>query len=180
MNSNRNFNSHRHHSFDKNLADDYETPTWMMKFLIERFKLGTDIACDSKNCRIPGSPLSDEGFNALDADWGKYPGTKFCFPPFSKPYFSQFLQKAHREWKNGTPSIVLAPIKTVSVDYFQAVRAPKIHVIYPRLNFVFNGREVDAPDAICILDYDCNVDSFVVPNLFFLDLKQQIPNSQNR
>jgi hypothetical protein len=176
----RNFNSQKHHSFEKNHADDYQTPKWLFNFLKEKFNIKWDLACDSKNCLIDGSPLFDEGFNALDANWSRFPGTKFCFPPFSRPYFSQYLQKAHREWRNGESSIVLAPLKTVSVDYFQSVRAPKIHVIYPRVNFFYNGSETDAPDSICVLDYDCNVDSFVVPNLHFLDLKHIIPSGQQR
>jgi len=180
MHSHRNFNSQKYHSYDKNPADDYETPDWFFKLLQKKFNIAVDIACDSHNCKIPGSPLFDQGFNALDADWSKFPGVKFCYPPFSKPFFGQFLQKAHNEWRNGEESIVIAPLKTVTVDYFQQYRAPKIHVIYPRLNFLYNGRGVDAADAVCVLHYDISVDGFTVPNLFFLDVKPHVPNAQYR
>ena len=169
-----------HPIMEKNLADDYETPDWFFDIIKEKFNITVDIAGDSHNSKIKGSPLFDQGFDALDEDWCQFPGTKFCFPPFTKPFFNLFLQKAHREWKNGESSVVLAPLKTVSVNYFQNVRAPIIYVIYPRLNFMFNGREVINADSICILHYSTDVEKFVVPNLHFLDLKNYIPMSQIR
>ena len=176
----RNYNSNTYHSYDKNPADDYETPNWLLKFIKERFNITVDIAGDAQSNRISGSPLYGSEFNALDADWSKFPGTKFCFPPFSKPFFSQFLSKAHEEWSRGESSIVLAPLKTIAVDYFQAVRAPIIHIVYPRVNFSFNGREVGAPDSICLLEYNASVEAFVTPKIEFLDLKSLIPTSQRR
>jgi len=175
-----NYNSYHHSTHEKNPADDYQTPGWLFEYLREKFAITTDIAGDSVNSLVKGSPLYDKGFNALQEDWDQFQGTKFCFPPFSRPYFSQFLHKAHTEWQNGESTIFIAPLKTISVDYFQPVKAPVIHVIYPRLNFVFNGREVNAPDSICILHYDSKIERFVTPELKFLDLKQMIPSSQRR
>ena len=176
----RNYNSSSYHSQEKNLADDYETPEWLFKYIQKKFAVTVDISGDTHNTKIPGSPLYDKGFNALDVDWSQFPGTKFCFPPFSKPFFSQFLSKAHYEWQNGESTLLIAPMKTISVDYFQNVRAPKIYVVYPRVNFGYNGRDVNAPDAICLLHYDATINNFIVPDLEFLDIKQFIPSSQRR
>lgn len=180
--SSRNYNSYsyNHSKLEKNPADDYCTPDWLFNEIKRLFDVKVDIAGDSLNSRIKGSPLNDQGFNALDADWSKYPGTKYCFPPFSKPYFGQFLNKAHQEWQNGESSILVAPIKTISVDYFQSVRSPIIHIIYPRVNFIFNAREVSAPDSICLLEYNANIEAFVTPRIEFLDLKSKIPSTQRR
>ena len=176
----RNHNSSAYNKFEKNIADDYETPEWLFRYIKQRFDIKVDIACDSLNKRIAGSPDNSKGFNALDADWSIFEGTKYCFPPFSKPYFGQFLAKAHDEWQQGQSTILVAPIKTLSVDYFQAVKAPIIHIIYPRVNFIYNGREVGAPDSICLLEYNANVTEFVKPQIEFLDLKSFIPMSQKR
>jgi hypothetical protein len=179
-NQNRNYNTYAYNNFEKNPADDYQTPDWLFKYIQKKFDVKVDIAGDQYNSRIPCSPLHDSGFNALDEDWGKFSGTKFCFPPFSKPYFSQFLAKAHKEWQNGESSLIIAPIKTVSVDYFQSVRCPKIFILYPRVNFLYNGREVNAPDSICLLHYNAEIENFTVPSLEFLDVKALIPSSQRR
>jgi hypothetical protein len=176
----RNYNSYRHSIYEKNIADDYSIPEWLFKFIKQKFDVKVDIAGDSTNSKIPGSPCFDKGFNALDAYWDKYEGTKYCFPPFSKPFFGQFLAKAHDEWQNGESTIFVAPLKTVSVDYFQSYRAPVIHVIYPRVNFIYNGKEVSNPDSICLLEYDAKIEEFVTPKIEFLDLKSFLPSTQRR
>jgi hypothetical protein len=176
----RNYNTTAYNRYDKNIADDYETPEWLFKFINSKFNLKVDITGDSTNSRIEGSPLYDKGFNALDADWSQFSGTKYCFPPFSKPYFGQFLSKAHYEWTQGESTILVAPIKTLSVDYFQAVKAPIIHIIYPRINFIYNGREIGAPDSICLLEYNASIEEFIKPQIEFLDIKSFIPMSQKR
>jgi hypothetical protein len=178
----RNFNSYSYNrnNYEKNPADDYNTPKWLFNEVVKLFNVKVDIAGDSHNSMIKGSPLFDQGFNALDADWSKYPGTKYCFPPFSKPYFGQFLSKAHQEWQMGESTILVAPLKTLSVDYFQPVRAPIIHIIYPRVNFSYNGREVSAPDSICLLEYNASIEEFVTPKIEFLDLKTSVPSTQKR
>jgi hypothetical protein len=180
-NTHRNFNSYRHSNYEKNIADDYSTPDWLFRFIKAKFDIKVDIACDSTNFKIVGSPLSDKNnFNALDADWSIFKGTKYCFPPFSKPYFGQFLGKAHQEWQNGESTIFVAPLKTISVDYFQAYRSPIIHIIYPRVNFFYNGREVGNPDSICLLEYNASIEEFVSPKIEFLDLKSFVPTTQRR
>lgn len=176
----RNYNSTVYNRFEKNLADDYEIPEWLFKYIKAKFNIKVDIACDSTNKKIVGSPEFDKGFNALDANWSLYSGTKYCFPPFSKPYFGQFLSKAHYEWTQGESTILVAPLKTLSVDYFQAVKSPIIHIIYPRVNFIYNGREVGAPDSICLLEYNASIEEFIKPQIEFLDLKAFIPMSQKR
>lgn len=176
----RNYNSQAYNRFEKNLADDYETPDWLFNEIVKMFNVTVDICGDSVSNKLQDSPVFGNGFNALDADWSKYPGTKYCFPPFSKPYFGQFLSKAHYEWQMGESSIVLAPLKTIAVDYFQPVKSPIIHVIYPRVNFIYNGREVAAPDSICLLEYNAQIEEFVSPEIKFLDLKSKVPNSQRR
>jgi DNA N-6-adenine-methyltransferase (Dam) len=178
--SQRNYNSSVYNRFEKNIADDYETPEWLFNYIKKRFNITVDISGDSTSSKVKGSPLYDKGFNALDADWSRFPGTKYCFPPFSKPFFGQFLSKSHYEWTQGESTIVVAPLKTLSVDYFQAVKAPIIHIIYPRVNFIYNGREIGAPDSICLLEYNASIEAFVSPKIEFLDLKSIIPISQKR
>lgn len=178
--SHRTFNNYSYNKFDKNPADDYQTPDWLFREIKNMFDIKVDIAGDSNSSKIKGSPLFDHGFDALDADWSAFPGTKYCFPPFSKPYFGQFLSKAHEEWTYGESTILVAPIKTLSVDYFQPVKAPIIHIIYPRVNFIHENREVRAPDSICLLEYNASIEEFVTPIIKFLDLKSKVPNSQLR
>lgn len=165
---------------EQKLADDYETPPWFFDLLQKQFKLTTDMACDSKNCKIEGSPMFDKGFDALEEDWSQFKGTKYVYPPFSKPYFSQFIQKAHQEWRKGESSIVLVPVKTISVDYFQSYKPPLIHLVYPRLKFLYNGRENHMAEAVCLLVYNAEVKETIIPNLFFLDLNRFSPSTYRK
>lgn len=175
-----NYNSRSYLQFEKNIADDYQTPDWLMREIINLFNVKVDICGDLNSSRLSHSPLFGEKFNALDADWSNYPGVKYCFPPFSKPYFGQFLFKAHKEWKKGESSIVMAPLKTIAVDYFQPVKSPIIHIIYPRINFIFENRKVSSSDSICLLEYNSNIKEFDTPEIKFLDLKSKIPTIQRR
>lgn len=166
----RNFNSSVYNNFEKSLADDYETPRWLLTHIVKFFNAKVDIAGDSLNSKIPNSPLYGQGFNALDEDWGKFKGVKFCYPPFAKPYFRLFIEKAYAEWIKGESSVVIAPLKTIVVDYYQRIRAPKVFIIYPRVNFIFNGAEVGYADSICLLHYDANNKSSDTDFVFW-DLK---------
>lgn len=166
---------------DQKLSDDYETPEWLFKILDKKFNFGADMACDSKNCKVKGSPLFDKDQFALEEDWSKWKGTKYVFPPFSKPYFARYLNKAHSEWMRGQESIVLAPLKTLSVEYFQDCKPPLVYVVYPRVRFLFNGSINQMADSICILAY-VN-DNYVkkptlTPMLHFLDLSQYLPQTK--
>lgn len=180
-NNTQNYNSNfKYHGNEKNPADDYQSPDWLFKYLQSTFNIKVDIAGDSHNSKIKGSPLFDQGFDALEENWSQFPGTKYCYPPFSKPYFGQFLNKAHQEWRYGESTILIAPIKTLSVDYFQTVKAPIIHIIYPRVNFIYNGRETSNPDSICLLEYNATIEEFVTPIIKFVDLKTIVPSSQRK
>lgn len=155
----------------KNMSDDYETPRWLMNIIIEKFNVKVDIAGDSINSKIKGSPLYDRSFNALDENWNQFKGTKFCYPPFTRPLFKHFLEKAHHEWSKGESSLVIVPLKTIAVDYFQHIKSPLIYIVYPRINFIYNGEETSYADSICLLHYDSEVKSFVLPEIKLLDLK---------
>jgi hypothetical protein len=173
MNGNYFSNEHK-------LADEYETPSWLFDILNEKFKFEVDLACDSKNCKIPGSPLFDKGFNALEESWSQWKGMKYVFPPFSKPFFNQYLLKAHDEWRKGHSSVVMAPIKTISVNYFQPIKSPIIYIIYPRIRFYFNGRENHAAESVCLLVYTADKKENISPNIYFTDLKRYAPASYYR
>jgi hypothetical protein len=167
--------------YEPNKADDHETPKWLFNYVQKRFNITTDIACDGYNALIKGSPLFDEGFNALDESWGQFKGAKYCFPPFSRPFFFNFLDKACFEWSKGETTIFVAPIKTLSLKYFQGIKPPKIHLIYPRINFFFEGRMVETQDSICFLEYDGNIpySNKIEPEIKILDLSQYVTNSLN-
>lgn len=167
---NRNYNTEDYNKFEKKHADDYRTPKWLITFIKSKYNITTDIACDSTNAITPDSPLYDRGFDALEESWSQFKGAKYCFPPFSKPNFSYFLAKAHNEWMKGETTAFLAPLKTISVSYFQNIKCPVIDIIYPRVNFIFNGKEVSYPDSVCVLHYDASIPTFTTPKVNFVDV----------
>jgi hypothetical protein len=136
------------------LSDNYECPKWLFNLLNNKFKFSADMACDSYNCKIKGSPLFDKGQNSLELDWSKWEGFKYVYPPFSKPYFQRFLKKAYDEYKKGGQIVMIVPLKTLSLDYYREIRAPLTYIVYPRVNFIFNGRKNLKPESIAILVYD--------------------------
>ena len=172
-----NYETQNNHFDLKKLSDDYETPDWFWRVLNDRFDFGADMACDSKNCKVKGSPLFDKGGNGLYEDWSKWNGTKYVFPPFSKPYFSKYIHKARLEWERGQESVVLAPQKTISVGYFQEAKPPLVYMVYPRIKFIFNGSMNEMAEAVCLLIYsnDFKIEDAVTPKLKFLDLSNDLP-----
>lgn len=170
-------NSKEFENYNQKLSDNYEMPTKLFNVLNNRFKFGADMACDSKNQKIKGSPLFDQGVSGLDVDWGKYEGTKYVFPPFSKPYFKHYLKKAHAEWKKGVESVVVVPIKTLTVNYFEDYRSPIIYILYPRISFIFNGFENSHADSVCLLHYskEYRQEGFTLPKIEFIDLGKEWP-----
>lgn len=179
-----NFNridSQAYHFENKKLSDDYETPPWLFKAMNERFNFAADMACDSTNCKVKGSPLFDKNESGLYEDWRQWKGTKYLFPPFSKPYFSKYLQKARDEWERGEESLVLVPVKTISVEYFQNVKSPLIYIVYPRIRFMYNGQTNVAADAVALLSYSNKYSLFDAeqPTLKYLDLSSKLPVREN-
>lgn len=164
---------------DQKLSDDYETPEWFWKILNKQFKFAADMACDSRNCKVAGSPLFDKDQNGLYEDWSKWKGMKYVFPPFSKPYFSKYIQKARLEWEKGEESVVLAPLKTISVEYFQSIKAPLIYVVYPRIKFMFNGSMNQMAESVCLLVYSnsYSIDNARTPEIKYLDLSNYLPSN---
>lgn len=139
----------------KNIADEFETPPWLFSLIKNKFNVQTDICCNSENYLIDDSPLHNLGFNALENSWENYAGPIYCFPPFSKPHFRKFLTKAYKESKQGVEVVLLAPLKTLSVDYFQKIMPSHIFILYPRIHFNIDGGHHNGyPDSICIFYYD--------------------------
>lgn len=167
-------------SQDKKLSDDYETPSWFFKAMNEKFNFVADMACDSLNCKVKGSPLFDKNESGLHEDWSQWEGTKYVFPPFSKPYFSKYLKKARMEWEKGEESVVLVPLKTITVEYFQLVKSPLIYIVYPRIRFIFNGHINSAADSVALLHYSNNyqlADS-MYPEIKYADLSKFCPSRE--
>jgi hypothetical protein len=162
---------------NQKLSDDYETPEWFWKILDKQFNFGADMACDSSNCKVKGSPLFDKGENGLYESWSKWEGMKYVFPPFSKPYFSKYIHKARMEWERGEESVVLAPLKTISVEYFQAAKSPLIYIVYPRIKFLFNGNINQMAESVCLLVYSnkYTIDSARTPEIKYLDISSYLP-----
>jgi hypothetical protein len=165
---------------DQKLSDDYVTPDWFFQILNNEFDFGADMACDSRNCKVIGSPLFDKEEYSLEMDWGKWEGMKWVFPPFSKPYFSRFIQKARHEWEEGNESVILAPLKTISVEYFQNAKCPLIYVVYPKIRFIFNGHENQNAESVCLLVYsnEYRIDEARTPTIKYLDLSKYMPRQK--
>jgi hypothetical protein len=167
-------------SQDRNIADNYQTSPWFFRAVIDIFSPKVDIAGDSKNSLIKGSPLHDKGFNALTEDWSQFKGLKYCFPPFSKPFFNDFLIKARAEMDKGESTLFLAPLKTISMSYFESVKCPTIYVVVPRLRHFYNGSALNEPDSSCLLHYDASIGHLDTPRINYLDLKKYLPGQNER
>jgi hypothetical protein len=61
-------------------------------------------------------------------------------------------------------------LSEISVSYFQNIKCPVIDIIYPRVNFIFNGKEVSYPDSVCVLHYDASIATFTTPKVNFVDV----------
>jgi phage N-6-adenine-methyltransferase len=125
---------------------DWRTPQWLFDSVCRIWPIGCDVAASSGNALhakfYDGSTPEADGLSAPwpRHDWG---GTwAWCNPPFGE--ISEWTQKAVKEYKQGSHSIMLVPARLETNWWWATRQFCHTIVLRPRVNYVHpeTGREM--------------------------------------
>lgn len=90
----------------KSLRDYWETPAWLLDWVLKNFPCDVDLACTKENCKFPNGIYYPE-HDALKANWHDFGTFGFCNPPYSK--IGPWLERAIIHQMEGFGSVWVLP-----------------------------------------------------------------------
>jgi site-specific DNA-methyltransferase (adenine-specific) len=135
-------------------SDEWGTPPDLYTSLDQEFHFDLDVCASEENHKNKNFYTKED--NALEKPW---PGVIFCNPPYSLT--GKFLEKAHKELKNGNcDTVVFLIFSNTDTKYFHNLILGKAEIRFIKGRLKFYGKNKKGeyvnnsamrPSMICIL-----------------------------